>query len=337
MKTEIEFRAFYRKTLKPLLLDLNKLRRQTRAKNTLITFVYILILAALYGIGFVVNRLIYGVWFTNNSANVPIVIVVILTILSLFLFLGMIHANKRKFVSRYKNDIIGSIVRFIDEGLLYEAEKHVAQRDFTASGLFHPKPDRYSGDDCVSGKIDKTAITFSEIHAQYKMVSYDDDDVKSEKWIPLFDGMFFKADFNKHFKGTYFVLPDRAEKLFGRTGKLFHSAKNRFGELIRLEDPEFEKLFMVYGSDQVEARYILSSSLMKRILDFRQRTGKNIKISFVKSSLFIAIPYKKALFEPRYYTSIISEDKTTEYFLDLEMAIGIVTELNLNTRIWSKQ
>lgn len=336
MKTENEFRSFYRSTLQTSLLELNKLRRQTRVKNIRITLLYILFLALLFLIGFVVNRMIYGVCFTENKANVPIILTVIVVILSLFYYFGLIHANRKKFVSRYKNDIISSIVQFIDESLLYEAENHVPQREFIASGLFYPKPDRYSGDDCVSGKIDKTKIAFSEIHAQYKTV-VSDDDGKSERWIPLFDGLFFKADFNKHFKGEYFVLPDRAEKLFGRTGKLFHSSKNRFGELIRLEDPEFEKEFVVYGTDQVEARYILSTSLMRRLLDFKQRTGKKMQVSFVKSSLYIAIPYRKPLFEPRYYSTILSEDKTTEYFLDLELAIAIVTELNLNTRIWSKQ
>ena len=34
-------------------------------------------------------------------------------------------------------------------------------------------------------------------------------------------------------------------------------------QLIKLEDPEFEKLFAVYGDDQIEARYILTPALMQ--------------------------------------------------------------------------
>lgn len=55
MKTENEFRSFYRATLQPSLLDLNKFRRQTRTKNIRITLLYILFLALLFLIGFVVN------------------------------------------------------------------------------------------------------------------------------------------------------------------------------------------------------------------------------------------------------------------------------------------
>ena len=41
--------------------------------------------------------------------------------------------------------------------------------------------------------------------------------------------------------------------------------------LVKLEDPEFEKHFVVSGEDQVEARYILSTCLMQRLTDFRNK------------------------------------------------------------------
>ena len=337
MKTESEFREFYRVTLRPLLVEIDRLRRQMRLRNFFITIAYIAFSAMLFALGFVVNRMVYGVWFTESKANIPIVIVLIVAIISLLYYISKLRANRRKFVNRYKEGIIGAIVRFIDDGLLYEPDKQMTRHEFIASKLFYPEPDRYDGDDYVSGKTGETQIAFSEVHAKYKTMTGSDDGGKSENWETLFDGIFFKADFNKNFKGEYFVLPDTAEKIFGRTGRLFQSTKKRFGELIRLEDTEFEKQFVVYGSDQVEARYILSASLMKRLLDFKRRTGKKLKISFVKSSLYVAIPYKKSLFEPRYYSSVIDEEKTTQYFLDLEMAVSIAEDLNLNMRIWSKQ
>ena len=47
---------------------------------------------------------------------------------------------------------------------------------------------------------------------------------------------------------------------------------SRFGRLeeIELEDPEFMEHFRVYSTDQVEARYILSPSMMERLLAFRR-------------------------------------------------------------------
>ncbi|UCG49610.1 MAG: DUF3137 domain-containing protein, partial [Phycisphaerales bacterium] len=103
------------------------------------------------------------------------------------------------------------------------------------------------------------------------------------------------------------------------------------------EDPEFERNFAVYGSDQIEARYILSTSLMSRIVDFKKGSGRKIHLSFVGSRVFVAISYTRSLFEPRIFTTLLDFEPIRGYFEDLQLAVGIVDELNLNTRIWSKE
>ncbi|MHC4648718.1 MAG: DUF3137 domain-containing protein, partial [Planctomycetota bacterium] len=106
---------------------------------------------------------------------------------------------------------------------------------------------------------------------------------------------------------------------------------------IKLEDPEFERHFAVYGNDQIQARYILSTSLMARIVDFKKKTNRKIYLSFVGSRVFVAVSYSKNLFEPRLFRTILDFELVQEYFEDLQLAIGIVDDLNLNTRIWSKE
>ena len=108
-------------------------------------------------------------------------------------------------------------------------------------------------------------------------------------------------------------------------------------DLIQLEDPEFEKEFVVYGKDQIEARYILSLSLMQRILDFKRKTGQKIFLSFIDSKVFIGVWSDHVLFEPKILSTLLDFDLIREYFDDLQLAIGIVDDLNLNTRIWSKE
>jgi hypothetical protein len=104
-----------------------------------------------------------------------------------------------------------------------------------------------------------------------------------------------------------------------------------------MEDPEFEKLFVVYGEDQVEARYILSTSLMRRIVEFRTRTQKEMRLSFSASKLHVAIPFENELFEPKIMESLLNIAHVQEYYNDLKLAIDIVDDLNLNTRIWTQK
>ena len=135
-------------------------------------------------------------------------------------------------------------------------------------------------------------------------------------------------------------MPDFAEKFFGFIGQTLQSWNLTRGQLIKLEDPEFERLFVVYGSDQVEARYILSPALMSRMVEFNAKAkklcGGDLSFSFVGSKLFIAIPCSKALFEPTIFRSVNDLRTLIDYFSFINLSAGVVEELELNTRIWTK-
>jgi hypothetical protein len=238
------------------------------------------------------------------------------------------------YVYEFKTEIIQRIVEFIDPGLTYTIGDHISAVDFHSSRIFTRHPDRMRGDDLVEGRIGSTHIRFSEVHAEHKSNSPDREG-GHRRYSTIFKGLFFMAGFNKKFYGKTVVLPDTAERMLGSVGSLLQSLNRPRGELIKMDNSEFEKYFVVYGDDQIESRYVLSTSLLERILDFRKRTGKRFYLSFVGSLVFVAIPYRRAIFEPRVFSSITTFKSVREYFDDLTLALGIVDDLNLNTRIWA--
>ncbi|MGR9088622.1 MAG: DUF3137 domain-containing protein, partial [Gammaproteobacteria bacterium] len=155
-------------------------------------------------------------------------------------------------------------------------------------------------------------------------------------WVTIFKGIFFIADFNKHFHGRTYVVPDAGGRFFG-IGKLFEKWSFDRGELVELENPEFEQLFTVYGTDQVEARYILSPSLMDRLVNFRRRANTRMHLSFVHSKLFLALSVDKNLFEPNLFSSGVSYGYLKAYYNYLDLVTGLIEDLNLNLRIWGKE
>ena len=171
----------------------------------------------------------------------------------------------------------------------------------------------------MSGTVGTTTMRFCEIAAT-EVIRVSED---KEEITPVFQGAFFMADFNKRFAGTTYVLEAMKKR------------RIRHGEPVKLEDPAFEGVFDVFASDQVEARYILSSALMRRIVDFRARCGRPMHISFVGDHVNIAIVGMK-LFEPRLFRTL----KDPSYYAgiqdDIDLLSGIVEDLNLNTRIWTK-
>jgi hypothetical protein len=321
MKTADELRGFYENELRDDLREIEGLRSAARNRT---------LLAILGGIAAGLSAALFpsiGLW-----AIAPVAAFVILTIV-----LGVKAWKRHKhFRGEFKRRVIGSIIRFLDPTFTYQPDRSIPESRYEGSGIFKRGVDRYRGDDLVSGTIGKTAFVFSELHTEHKTRHTDSKGNTRTEWHTIFKGLFFCADFNKHFKGTTYVLPDTAERLFGFLGSTLQSWKRSHGELVKLEDPEFEKAFVVYGSDQIEARYILSPSLMERIVEFKKKAGRKIHLSFVRSWVNLAIEFDKDLFEASIFGATLGYEKIQEYYRDLQLAFGIVEDLNLNTRIWTK-
>lgn len=247
------------------------------------------------------------------------------------IFMFIYKMEVKGYSSLFKDQVIEKLVSFVDESLKYSKNNSINEHEYKISSLFPQRVDRYSGDDLVIGNIEGVDVRFSEVHTQVKK--------KGNKgktyWMNVFQGMFFIADFNKEFQGRTIVLPDNSEKFLGSFAHIFQSFSSR-GELIKMDSLEFEKAFTVYSSDQIEARYILSHSLMQSILEFKKLLDKNIHISFVGSKIYIAISFKEKLFEPKIYKRVTSFDEIKQYFQIMSFTADIVNNLRLDRKIWSK-
>jgi hypothetical protein len=253
---------------------------------------------------------------------------------------GPIKAYRRHF----KGEVLSRLVALVDPGLSYAAEAGIDRETFRASGIYRRGIDRYRCEDMFVGAVGATAFSFSEVHAEYKTTTTDSKGRTRTTWHTIFKGIFFVADFNKHFQGQTFVLPDTAESAMGGFGRWFQELGGKLdgrpGELVSLESPEFERLFVVHSTDQVEARYILSPSLMERLVALRNEVGAGLAVSFVNSCIYIAIPSSKNHFEPPSIwaaSAALDLDELKRYMADVRLAEELVADLNLNTRIWSKQ
>jgi len=246
---------------------------------------------------------------------------------------GIVSKNYRK---EYKSKIIAKITSFLDEGMVYTPEAMVPVSEFIKSDIFSLSVDSYTGEDHFRGKIGKTDIEFSEVTAKHLNITHTEKGTK-EEYTTIFRGIFIVADFNKKFLTHTLVLPDTAEKLFGKFGQTLQSIGAGKKKLVRLENPEFEKEFCVYGEDQVEARYIITPSLMERILIYKRKWKSKISLSFVDSKVYLAINMNKNLFETRIFRPVADYSFMEENLRFLILLTEIVEDLNLNTRIWTKE
>lgn len=236
------------------------------------------------------------------------------------------------FVLDYKDQIIEKLVSFVEPSLFYEKNSSITKYEYDSSFLFPAHVDRYSGDDKIEGKVDGVNIKFSELHTQKKKKTSKGQTYYED----IFRGLFFIADFNKHFVGKTVVFPDKTQRYLGFMSEFFQSFSGH-GELVKLDNPEFEREFVVYTSDQIEARYILSHSLMENILKLKQIVKKDISLSFYGSKVYIALHFNMAIFEPHIYKKVANFDAIKSYFETINLIVQIVKVLNLDMKIWSKK
>lgn len=235
----------------------------------------------------------------------------------------------------FKNNVVKKIVSAINPEWEYNYEASITPAEYQRSELFRTAWDRYKGDDLVSGIIDKTDFRVSELHTEYRTVSVDSKGHRHEEWHTIFKGLFAHADFNKDIKGQTFVLPDNAERLFGKWGQIFQKNSSK-GQLVTLENPEFEKYFVVYSQEQIEARYILTPSIMEAMVSLRKKYNRKMYFSFVGSRMYFAMSFYQDLFEPRIMQSGVRFNDIEQMFEQFNLISVIVQEMNLNTRIWTK-
>lgn len=239
-----------------------------------------------------------------------------------------------KYKTFYKTKVVGEALKSINETLVFAPQSGLGEYEFISSELFTTEPDRYKTQDLISGTADKTSFWFAEVHAEYKTETRTKNGTRTE-WHTIFKGIIFVADFNKNFNVSTVVRP----KGFGASlGAWFSKNVFSFGnnEVIQLENPAFDDKFVTYSQNQIEARYILTPSMMERILDLNNKSDETISISFINSKMYIAFPLSHNYFEAPIHSSLLVPELLTDDLSIVQFMHDIVHEMDLNTRIWGK-
>ena len=144
---------------------------------------------------------------------------------------------------------------------------------------------------------------------------------------PGFRGVFIEFDMNKNFEGHTFVL-ERA-----KTSNCIKFDHSKFEE-VKLEDPEFMEKYKIYSTNQVEARYVLTTAFIERFKNMKVAfRAKYIRAAFKDGKITIAIDAGRDLFQMANLNTDTDSNTFVEIFNEILSIRELINALKLNEKI----
>ena len=231
----------------------------------------------------------------------------------------------------FKTKVLNKIFDFVSPGVQYVMHGQIGIKELLASGIFREAKYNITGNDLVLGRHNGVPFQFCDLTVSYESAMQG----KNETPDTVLYGQFFVARFNKSFSSPVYIVPNQKFKDYFFDNDI-RKYLNVSGETVELEDPEFMKMFKIYASDQIEARYILTPAMMERIKNLVYRTRGQYYISFMDNNITVVNNSGRNNFEVTSAESLIANDYSllTSFYLDICDQFAIIDDLKLNIKIW---
>lgn len=327
------FAAYYQSHIVPRLSDIEE-KRVKAAKSLRIASILAIILGCAMTAG-----VLHFVSLQNlkdvNGLSAPWQVYLVFTSFGVAFFVAIIGwcvSFVNRLVAPRKADIkqtlFSQVLKFFGEGYSYSSKTLLHVRDLRESEII-PHFEIEQTKDYIKGvhnsvgfEIIETVLLNRNNHG--KRVNYE----------VAFEGSIILIDMNKRFSGK--TIGHQDVGTFGNV--LLSGFAKTFGskfQNVRLEDPVFENQFEVYSTDQVEARYLLTTSFMERLIKLREVLDvRAIEFSLYNNKLLILVPRDIDRFE---IVSILRptnfEEEIKILLAEMESIAQIIDTLKLNQRI----
>lgn len=140
----------------------------------------------------------------------------------------------------------------------------------------------------------------------------------------IFSGLLIQIDMKKRFTGKTIILPE------------YDVSRNKIANLqeVKLEDPDFSKKYKVYSTDQVEARYIMTTAFIERFKKIESiYSSHEVKANFENNCVLFAISTHNMFEIVDLATPLDKTSNYEKFFLEFCALFELINELKLNQNI----
>lgn len=225
--------------------------------------------------------------------------------------------EKRKLDALYKDKIVRNIILnecdFLTD-VSFNPKSGISREESRALDFIYGSS--YRSNDLIEAK--HNGIQFRSADVTIYDISSDSDGNTHE--TIYFLGRWIVFDFNKNFHSEMRIVSKRFNS--GRKSR-------RHEEYISMENENFNSSFLVVAQNRTDVFYVITPSLMDKIIRLQNEIGYPIALSFYNRKLHVAVYSGKDSMEPRLFRKTDIETEKEEILSELRIITKFVDMLYL--------
>lgn len=329
-----EFENFYRQKIEPIITPFEQKRASLELQRKIalvITVTIVIMLGSIWG----------GVLSANGMFITIVIVVAIIA--------GLWQCNADiKFNKTFKKEVTSKILTVFGNLYFSDKKNSVPYGDIQRWGLFPSSTDK-SDDDVIVGLHNGCNFLINECNLFHR--EYRNRNGRSHlEHVTDFNGLLIKIQMKKKFTGQTIV---------GVKGKI---KKQRMFEEVNLESVTFMINRKIYSTDQIEARYLLTTAFMDRLeklgdkfnystVDGRTLTDEeysaritassligerdtyDVSAAFVGGFVYLFVPTRKDFFEIDMKHSLLDSEQFYRIYNEINSILDIIDFLKLDKNL----
>lgn len=176
-------------------------------------------------------------------------------------------------------------------------------------------------DDVITGSYEGHSIKIIEFSLIERHRTRTSEGRTNTTYIKVFQGVLLKTTMEKYINTQICINAKNSST----------THPSRF-QKVNLESNEFEKLFDVYSTDQIESRYFFNTKMMDDFIKLRKITGNGISGFIDGNYVKILLHTSKDMFEPDINKPVNDPNTYFDVIYQAKTILDIITKLNLDSK-----
>jgi hypothetical protein len=246
-----------------------------------------------------------------------IILGIIMFIVSL-VFFGRAQKHSLTFKSIVKTEIVTELLKEQFDDVQYEPKNHISIPRIIQTGMVK-RPDRYNGEDLIMGSYKGVKFEVSDIDLKERVETRDSKGNVTVSYQTYFKGRWYVYTYERKFKEELKIIEGRG---FGVNTK----------GLVKLdvESIEFNKKFAIYATTQEFGFYLITSSMIEKLMELEKLHRGSILYYYVGNELHIGVNDRRDYMELSIKTPI-NEASLKTFMSDIDLIPAIINELRLDS------